>query len=133
MVDTEPGSNSSKATFGDPRVVHADEEEVNAVVRAAFARDRPRVKGNGGRALQKTLRWHSSSKGSVVAPEGPQKAPQESLMQLPRKPRLGSRESRDCPSEVYAVGAVCVKFIYGPKIPKKAPKTERLRKNALRV
>ena len=24
--------------------------------------------------------------------------------------------------------AVCVKFIYGPKIPKNAPKTERLRK-----
>ena len=58
-------------------------------------------------------------------PEGPQKAPQESLMQLPRKPRLGSREPRDCPSEFYAVGAVCVKFLYGPKIPKKAPKDPR--------
>ena len=58
-------------------------------------------------------------------PEGPQKAPQESLMQLPGKPRLGSREPRDCPSEFYAVGAVCVKFIYGPKIPKKAPKDPR--------
>ena len=46
-------------------------------------------------------------------------------MQLPRKPRLGSREPQDCPSEFYAVGAVCVKFIYGPKIPKKAPKDPR--------
>ena len=27
---------------------------------------------------------------------------------------------------------VCVKFIYGPKIPKKGPKTERLRKNLLK-
>ena len=49
----------------------------------------------------------------------------QSLLQLPRKPRLGSREPRDCPSEFYAVGAVCVNFIYGPKIPKKTPKDPR--------